>query len=187
MHLLTETLHKHYILARPFSLAFSASSASSSHSKTSYSNPSLDPFPTDLKLCIGSYSENASDNNITVVGLNPQLAQDPDNFLSYSQNEGYDFVPLAKQSTPYPVTKVDFSPASLANKLAGGSSGGEMREMIATTSDCLRLWDLVPSDSRSGYVGQGQMSYRLVERSTLSNVCLPHTWQGSHSRADNID
>lgn len=149
-------------------------SSSSKTSRSPYEQSSIAPYPNDLKLCIGSYAESASENNITVIGLHPQLLHDPDAF-ALNNPEGSDFIPLAKARTPYPVTKVDFSPASLANKLQASIVGGsETREMIATTSDCLRLWDLTgPQDVGSRYVGrQSSSTHILVERSSLSNVSI---------------
>ena len=161
---------------RTYSLAVSTSTAGSSSAKATrplYGSSSLAPFPTDLKLCLGSYMESTSENNITVIGLNPQLVYDPDSYAYNNNVDSSDFVPLAKAKTPYPVTKVDFSPVSLASKLqASTAAGSETREMIATTSDCLRLWNMVgPQEVGSSYVGrQSPRSHTLVERSSLSNV-----------------
>ncbi|KAK9900624.1 WD40 repeat-like protein [Cystobasidium minutum MCA 4210] len=167
--------------------ALAISSGTSSSSKTSSPYPqSIAPFHSDLKLCVGSYIETAASNNITVLGLNPQLLQDPEGFAynnhreddpspSSSGGAGGDFVPLARADTPYPATKVDFSPSSLAGRLQNTTNTYETREMIASTSDSLRLWDLTgPSEGRgSSYVGRaGQASHSLVERSALTNKPL---------------
>ena len=90
---------------------------------------------------------------------------DPDNY-SFSSSSS-DFVPLAQHATQYPVTKVDFAPASLAARLQSTAGGGDStREMVATTSDCLRLWDLS---------GDPRRSHTLSQRSKLSNAKSEHT------------
>ncbi|KAL7006829.1 hypothetical protein EMMF5_003715 [Cystobasidiomycetes sp. EMM_F5] len=168
---------------RAFALAFSSSSGGASTSAAGrYS--SLHPYPADLKLAVGSYSDSSSESNITIIGLSPQFTQEYDTYGNASQPysedgtaSGSDFVALAKQKTAYPVTKVDFSPASLASKLqASAASGSESREMLASTSDCLRLWDLAgPQEGlqspKSNFVGRQtpRSSYSLSERSTLTN------------------
>lgn len=50
--------------------------------------------------------------------------------------------------------------------------------MVASSSECLRLWDLVGDDGaaqaggQGGFVGQGRgaQGSRLVQRATLANV-----------------
>lgn len=160
-----------------FALALSSGSPSNSKSSSPYLQ-SLSPYHSDLKICVGSYIETAASNNITVLGLNPQLLQDPEGFSNSNYREdgtssGNDFVPLARADTPYPATKVGFSPATLAGRLQDTSSSYETREMIASTSDSLRLWDLAgPAETPgSSYVGRtGQARHTLVERSALINV-----------------
>jgi WD repeat-containing protein 68 len=97
------------------------------------------------------------------------LANDPDSYLSDGSNghgQTGEFVPLAKQATQYPVTKVGFSPAALAARLQSShssSAGNEAyREIVATTSDCLRLYDLTG--------GSRSQQYSLRERSLCSNA-----------------
>jgi len=191
---------------RTFSIAFSSTSGSTSTStstpsRSTYSQSSLAPFPSDLKLCAASYLETSSENNITVVGLNPQLVNDPETYAyqNFSQHDGPSngqqqqyqgagtgvgsastgaFVPLAKAKALYPSTKVDFSPPSLTNKLSSG--GGEVTEMVASTSDCLRLYKLSgpanPQDyiqpTPSSYVGRQtpRSAHNLVEQSVLTNA-----------------
>lgn len=155
-----------FCVGSTFSLAFS--SGSSPSSRTHF------PFPSDVKLCIGSYVESLSENNITIVGLKPRLASDPESYAATGgagQGQG-DLVPLAKQAVQYPVTKAGFSPAGLSARLqstsssAGGGAAG-YREMLATTSDCLRLYDLT-GDPRSE-------SYSLSQRSLCSNTKSEYT------------
>lgn len=165
----------HITTGQTFALALSSGSASTSKSPSPNSQ-AIAPYHADLKLCVGSYIETAASNNITVLGLNPQLLRDPEDFLYSNHREedaGNDFVALARADTPYPATKIDFSPSSLAGRLQNTSNTYETREMIASTSDSLRLWDLTgPSEARgSSYVGRtGQATHSLVERSALTNV-----------------
>lgn len=195
-----------------FSIAFSSTSGSTSTStststpsRSTYSQSSLAPYPSDLRLCVGSYLETSADNNITVVGLDPQLVNDPETYAyqnqNFSQHDGAAnghpggalpspsngaFVPLASTSALYPATKVDFSPAGLTSKLSSAShhnnsgGAGEITEMIASTSDCLRLYRFTgpanpqnyAQSSPSGYVGRQtpRSAHSLVEQSVLSNV-----------------
>lgn len=166
------------IPGQTFALALSSSSPSSTSSTSPYPQ-SLAPFHTDLKICVGSYIDTGASNNITVLGLNPQLLQDPEGFSANNHREestsnGNDFVPLARADTPYPATKVGFSPSSLTGRLQNTSSSYESRDMIASTSDSLRLWDLAgPAEGQgSPYVGRAgpQGKHSLVERSALINV-----------------
>lgn len=166
-------------------MAISSGSSSSTKSSSSPYPQSLSPYHTDLKLCVGSYIETGGSNNISILGLNPQLMQDPEGFAYTHHREdegssGNDFVALARADTPYPATKVDFSPSSLAGRLQNTSSSYESREMIASTSDSLRLWDLTgPAEGRgSSFVGRaGQASHSLVERSALTNVSIHITYR----------
>ena len=154
----------------------SGDSSTSAH--TRQLDHSLAPFPSNLRLAVGSYSETSSENNITVIGLAPSLLHDAESHFCSGGDAGpSDFVPLAKAKTPYPVTKVEFAPPSLTGKLHGYNAAGlNNREILATTSDCLRLWDFVAPDEATqsptaGFVGRQQSrSGSLVERSALSNV-----------------
>lgn len=160
-----------------FALALSSGTSSTSKASSPYLQ-SLAPYHSDLKICVGSYIDTAASNNITVLGLNPQLVQGYEGFsASYHREDssslGNEFVPIARADTPYPATKVGFSPSTLAGRLQNTSSSYETREMIASTSDSLRLWDLAgPAETQgSSYVGRtGQAKHTLVERSALINV-----------------
>lgn len=91
----------------------------------------------------------------------------------------------------YPPSSVQFAPARLSTSLStGGQGAGAEREVVATSSECLRLWDLVsePEDGSggragNGFVGQGKAQSRsgLVSRATLQNVrgyALPFQCEG---------
>ncbi|GAA5934466.1 uncharacterized protein JCM15063_004584 [Sporobolomyces koalae] len=133
-------------------------------------------------------------NHLTIVALDPtyldledDLEDDHELALRSRTNgtrvqAGSAFQPIARASLLYPPSSVQFAPARLSASLAAGSSsgsgaGGEgHREVVATSSECLRLWDLVTEDESSatggGYVGGSGTSLprsRLVSRATLQN------------------
>ncbi|MBW0482298.1 hypothetical protein O181_022013 [Austropuccinia psidii MF-1] len=170
-----------------FALAFSPLGSSSG-----LKSHSLLP---DLKLAIGSAMESFSNNHLTIIGLNSSL-----NFSS-SHSSGYDpyedsvpfppssshFQPLATAPHPYPPTAIAFSPTRLSKSLQASSGNNQMvrtREMLATSSECIRLWDFAQSlsdeDGSSGFVGgdhrrpigigvQKSAGYQLVLRSQMAN------------------
>jgi DDB1- and CUL4-associated factor 7 len=139
----------------------------------------------NLRLAIGSYLQaGQGDNHITVVGLDPMVLyqQSLEDSSSTSPNapplrnaSSSSFVPLARANHIYPVTALEFAPVTLAS-----SDNGIKRELIGSTSDCLRLWDFVEDEGGNnvmsgggGYVGRmgsGAISYRLTQRSQLSHV-----------------
>ena len=153
-----------------------------------------------LKLAVGSFVEGRNEhNNVTVVGLDPayldleDIYDDPSapsddhaDGPSYARardgtyvKQGSAFVPLARAQHPYPPSSIGFSPARLSNTLQSSnqSSVGEAtREMVATSSDCLRLFDLVGDDGQAmtsgGFVGRPATGTgtRLVPRAQLANV-----------------
>lgn len=144
-----------------------------------------------LKLAVGSFIETRGEpNNVTIVGLDPNYldftgdyqnggggADDP---FAYGGQRKSAFVPLARANHVYPPSAIGFSPAVLSSSLQSSNSGtmGEAtREMVATSSDCLRLFDLVGDDGMGGmggggFVGSQRMSggTRLVPRAQLANV-----------------
>ncbi|SCV73650.1 BQ2448_6080 [Microbotryum intermedium] len=101
------------------------------------------------------------------------------------------FLATARAPMPYPPSAIAFSPANLSNQLQSsslGTKGETTREMIASSSECLRLWDLVASDemvggNAQGGQGSGSAGFvgalgrrasagpqtRLVERARLAN------------------
>ncbi|KAG0146154.1 hypothetical protein CROQUDRAFT_657790 [Cronartium quercuum f. sp. fusiforme G11] len=155
-----------------FALAFSPLGSGSSSKSNSLG---LSP-PPDIKLAVGSFIESYSENHVTVVGLNPHALN------------GYDdsphFQPLATAPHPYPPTSLAFSPPRLSESLQASSGSGQLlrtREMLATSSECIRLWDFaqgVPEEDRSGsFVSDARRSlgqkpaggYQLVLRSQMAN------------------
>ena len=90
------------------------------------------------------------------------------------------FIPIARAPHSYPPSAIAFSPAQLSGQLQssnGGTTGEGTREMVASSSDCLRLWDLVDEAEvgGNGFIGErGRQemgsSSRLVQRAMLANV-----------------
>lgn len=135
-------------------------------------------------------------NDITVIGLRPDWSE-RDEAPEQLDEHGYarrrsaqdnptrgSFVPLARAPHVYPPSAIGFSPASLSSSLQSsnlatgpdGGAGERPREMVATSSECLRLWDLVDDSAMNGtgYIGErGRMQgtgSRLVQRAMLANV-----------------
>ncbi|KAK4051755.1 hypothetical protein OIO90_004579 [Microbotryomycetes sp. JL221] len=85
---------------------------------------------------------------------------------------------VARATHVYPPSNVEFSPAKLSQTLQSStmsSNGDVTREMVATSSECLRLWDVVEdTDNIKGrYVGQNEgdvmIGHKLVLRAALAN------------------
>ncbi|GAA6031307.1 hypothetical protein JCM8097_005595 [Rhodosporidiobolus ruineniae] len=135
-------------------------------------------------------------NNFTVAALDPAWVDLEDDEESETETAvrsrttgqrvqsppggGAAFQPIARAPLLYPPSSVQFAPARLSSSLAngGGGAGGEEREVVATSSECLRLWDLVselddgaPGRAGNGFVGQaaGGSRSKLVSRATLQN------------------
>jgi WD repeat-containing protein 68 len=161
----------------------------------------LSDTTASLKLAVGSFNDTRNDsNNITVISLDPSyldLEDDYDDSLPEDSLEvfarqrsgsrvtmGSAFQPVARAPHPYPPSAIAFSPATLSGSLQGshaGTAGEGTREMVASSSECLRLWDLVAGEaSGSGFVGQGRQGggSRLVQRAVLANVSLDPWTQG---------
>lgn len=112
--------------------------------------------------------------------------------------------PLADASHPYPATRIAFQPTSLedtssSSSILNSSRGGNERsygaayekgqsdrydeqpvypdrELLATTADCLRIWECTKEEEEapgSGYIGIPQNSvypFTLREKSVLAHV-----------------
>ncbi|GAA6054623.1 hypothetical protein JCM3770_002908 [Rhodotorula araucariae] len=132
-------------------------------------------------------------NNLTIAGLSPGASELDDASDSESETAyvhrgtrqrvpagGSAFVPLARAPLLYPPSAVRFAPARLSSSLAAGGPDGAEREVLATSTECLRLWDLVGEQddgahgrAGNGFVGsagQPQSRSRLVSRATLQNA-----------------
>lgn len=89
------------------------------------------------------------------------------------------FVGLARTPHPYPPSAIAFSPATLSSSLQSsnvGTVGEGTREMVASSSDCLRLFDLVGDEGKAGGfvggAGRREGGTRLVNRAVLANVSV---------------
>lgn len=180
----TETVLDYHSPSPTFALAFSP----------------LSTTTASIKLAIGSHVESRDarpdTNHITIIGLDKSYLEFEDDFMDgNSDNElgarGMSgkgpsrsaFIPLARAPHSYPPSAIAFSPSQLAGTLQSSNSGtagdGGSREMVASSSDCLRLWDFV-GDAEiggNGFVGErgrkemGSPS-RLVQRAMLANVSI---------------
>lgn len=160
----------------------SSSSSSSANSSANYTNhltvAAVDPA-VDLEDDSDSESETAYRSRSTRQRV-----------LHPSSGSGGAFRAVARTPLLYPPSAVQFAPARLSGSLASGTGGNagfgesEQREVLATSSESLRLWDLVTEQddgsgtagrvgSGNGFVGgsAGHSSRsRLVSRATLQNV-----------------
>ena len=88
---------------------------------------------------------------------------------------GQDFHQIASVNLSFPATKVGWEPAQ--SVLATGDGNGKA-ELLATTGDVLRIWDLskdwdAEGRARGGFVGRNNgwtEEYILNARSVLTNV-----------------
>lgn len=90
--------------------------------------------------------------------------------------------PLAMGNLAFPATRIGWEPAeSLAAGGARHELDGGRGELLATTGDVLRIWELKPWDGGAGGPNEQRVGYRaarngytdeysLSERSVLSNV-----------------
>lgn len=161
----------------------------------SYNETRTSAPPSSSSSSNGAAGGAGLSNNFTVASLDPAYldledASDSDSETAYRSRTtrqrlsgGSAYRAVARAPLLYPPSAVQFAPAKLSSSLGGSGggvgSGGEQREVLATTSECLRLWDLVTEQedgaagrSASGYVGGGAVPTRnrLVSRATLQNV-----------------
>ncbi|KAH8919200.1 WD40 repeat-like protein [Atractiella rhizophila] len=141
--------------------ALSFSSLSSTHSNA------------NVRLAIGSYlSSGQGDNFVTVVGLDSlvlyQLSLEDKNedrrpLPLRNASTTSSFVPLARAQHQYPVTALEFGPPTLAS-----SDNGVKKEMVGTTSDCLRLWEFIEDDGSGS--GRNKTAPRIVQKQVLQHA-----------------
>ncbi|EGU12119.1 WD-repeat-containing protein [Rhodotorula toruloides ATCC 204091] len=160
----------------------------------SYNETRTSAQPSSSSSSNGAAGGAGLSNNFTVASLDPAYldledASDSDSETAYRSRTtrqrvsgGSAFRAVARAPLLYPPSSVQFAPAKLSSSLGGSGggvgAGGEQREVLATTSECLRLWDLVTEQedgaagrSARGYVGGGAVPTRnrLVSRATLQN------------------
>ncbi|KAG0196977.1 ddb1 and cul4 associated factor 7 [Mortierella sp. GBA30] len=85
-----------------------------------------------LRLAVGSFIEDGS-NKIQIITL-PEFAAGVDNDEEFNPNSMSDWIPIAQTNQQqYPVTKIKWEPYK---------SGHKSFDLLATTGDYLRLWEL---------------------------------------------
>lgn len=139
---------------------------------------------TAFRIGLASLIDNYH-NYIAVIGLRDEYVLVEDNFTDYP-----DFVGLAEAYHGYPATSLQWQPTTAANHPWSQKSANT--ELIATTSDALRVWEYssdVPVDV-SSYVGRPPPDsghHSLIMKTALSGVCsvlvdtLSHTFTTSYS------
>ena len=125
------------------------------------------------RVALTSYSTGPSNKLFTV--------DTPQDDSSYSSSSGYQ--QLASANLQLPATKVAWEPReSLPHD---GHGGGGRGELIATSGDMLRLWEVNEGggyDDGSGYIGRGWSNgggaggYTLNARGVLTNVSWMSLW-----------
>ncbi|KAJ1977457.1 hypothetical protein H4R34_003568 [Dimargaris verticillata] len=121
-----------------------------------------------FRLGVGSFCEQYN-NKFQVVKHNPQGSETSgatagmalDDAVSGAPPPNTDFYVAAEADHPYPVTKMQWAP------FTGSGGGNSTTDLVATSGDFLRLWELVPSSSMSG--ATHDLPYSLQPKATLSN------------------
>ncbi|KAF9284788.1 ddb1 and cul4 associated factor 7 [Mortierella alpina] len=128
-----------------------------------------------LRLAVGSFIEDGS-NKIQIITL-PEFTAGLENDDDFNPNSMSDWVPVAQTNQQqYPVTKIKWEPYK---------SGHRSFDLLATTGDYLRLWELredtehVDSSSKIGASKGAGLPQQLCKRVTLANskanFCAPLT------------
>ncbi|KAK7035226.1 hypothetical protein VNI00_011993 [Paramarasmius palmivorus] len=137
--------------------------------KTPAPGQSLRPR-SSFRLAIGSLLENYQ-NRIAIVGLQDERVLVEDDYTDYP-----DFVTLCEANHGYPVTSLQWQPASAANYSWSGRS--HSTELLATTGDALRIWEYIGDNPPpiSTYVGRQPTSsgHSLNLKTTLSGQSKVH-------------
>ncbi|KAG0025208.1 hypothetical protein BGZ82_010149, partial [Podila clonocystis] len=124
-----------------------------------------------LRLAVGSFIEDGS-NKIQVITL-PEFAGIEG--MDYNPTSMSDWVPIAETNHQYPVTKIKWEPYK---------GGHRSFDLLATTGDYLRLWELKEdaeniSSSTIGRRASSTNGQKLVQRAVLANTkanfCAPLT------------
>ncbi|KAF9187253.1 ddb1 and cul4 associated factor 7 [Haplosporangium sp. Z 767] len=127
-----------------------------------------------LRLAVGSFIEDGS-NKIQIITL-PEFTTGMDGDEEFSHNSMSDWVPIAQTNQQqYPVTKIKWEPYR---------SGHRSFDLLATTGDYLRLWEL-REDSEHSNVGKTiggrktsgiqQLCKRITLANSKANFCAPLT------------
>lgn len=119
-----------------------------------------------FRLAVASFTEDYR-NRIAVVGLQDERVLVEDDYTDYP-----DFVTLVEANHGYPATNLQWQPANAAGFPWTGKAPGA--ELLATTSDALRVWEYVGDAplASSAYVGRQPSGggHRLTLKTALSGV-----------------
>jgi DDB1- and CUL4-associated factor 7 len=118
------------------------------------------------RLAIASFLENYQ-NQIGIIGLQDERVLLEDEYSDYP-----DFTMLCEAHHGYPVTSLQWQPASAITSQWSNKSPAV--ELLATTGDALRIWEYSSegSPTPSGYVGRSSQSasHSLHMKTALSGV-----------------
>lgn len=119
-----------------------------------------------FRLGIASFLENYQ-NRIAIAGLQDERVLVEDDYSDYP-----DFVTLCEAHHGYPVTSLQWQPASATNHAWTQKSAST--ELLATTGDALRIWEYVSDSpqSLSNFVGRqaNTTGQSLSVKAALSGV-----------------
>jgi hypothetical protein len=121
-----------------------------------WSEPNLQRPRTSFRLAVGSFVEDFR-NRISIIGLVDDrcLLEDEIGPYTNSATNGYsspapaaqDFTVLAEATHGYPASKIAWQPIKAYQLNGGMNERGEPRELLASTSDGLRIWEYVVQDA----------------------------------------
>ncbi|KAL0581831.1 hypothetical protein V5O48_000199 [Marasmius crinis-equi] len=138
--------------------------------KTSAPGQQLRPRSA-FRLGIGSLLDNYQ-NRIAIVGLQDERVLVEDDYNDYN-----DFTILCETQHGYPVTSLQWQPAS-GTGFAWTGKTSHNSELLATTGDALRIWEYTSdgAPAMSGYVGRQSTGtgHQLVMKTALSGQSKLH-------------
>jgi WD repeat-containing protein 68 len=154
-----------------------------------WSEPQVQRPRTSFRLAIGSFVEDFR-NRISIIGLIDDrcLLEDEMGPYTNSVTNGYsspaptaqDFTVLAEATHGYPASKIAWQPIKAYQLNGGMNERGEPRELLASTSDGLRIWEYVIQDASThgSYIGKAVTpapgTGRLTQRVSLTGVNSLH-------------
>jgi len=133
-----------------------------------------------FRMALASFTEDYR-NRISVIGLADERALIDDEQPSGAP-DSTDFVQLAQTMHGYPATKLQWQPASAA--AYGWSSKSAQSELLATSGDCLRVWEYSSDGTvqKDNYVGSGRLlanGHKLAQKIALSGAKQSHPTSGA--------
>ncbi|KAH7108125.1 WD40 repeat-like protein [Auriculariales sp. MPI-PUGE-AT-0066] len=128
-----------------------------------------------FRIALASFTEDYR-NRISVIGLADERA------LTDDEATADDFVQLAQTMHGYPATKLQWQPASAA--AYGWSSKSAQSELLATSGDCLRVWEYSTDNSvqKDNYVGSTRLlanGNKIAQKIALSGAKQSHPTSGA--------